>query len=176
MAGGDRWRAGRRSGLLAGMKSTLRQETGCPFPLGGRTPLLAHAMPSGPIAVPRARRAVKAMLTRFALDADRAHDVLLAVSELATNAISHAPGPRELRVYVGSGLLLIEVRDGAGELISFPDTGSATPEAERGRGLALVVTLSAGQCGARELAMGKGVWFAVPVGPGASRPGWDRSD
>lgn len=79
-----------------------------------------------------------------------------------TNAVTHAPGPHELRVYLGRGVLVCEVRDGGRSPLRFP-TQAAPVAAESGRGLLIVAELTGGHCGVRCLPTGKAVWFAVPA-------------
>ncbi|MET0416960.1 MAG: anti-sigma factor RsbA family regulatory protein [Actinoplanes sp.] len=74
--------------------------------------------------------------TRGALPADRADDLLLAVNEVATNAVQYAGGGR-LAVWTEPGLVICQVED-SGRLID-PLAGRVPPEPARthGRGLIL---------------------------------------
>lgn len=93
------------------------------------------------------------------------HDVLLCVTELATNALVHGVPPgRGFRVHLSwgrvDGRLRIEVHDsGDGEVLAVRPPG---PDAEGGRGLLLVSAL-ADAWGVGERSPGKIVWceFAV---------------
>ncbi|GAA2329469.1 ATP-binding protein [Streptomyces caniferus] len=105
----------------------------------------------------------------------RADDVLLCVSELATNALLHGvpPGRRyRLRLSLGEdGLLRVEVHDsGDGEPrvpLSVPCDGG---EGESGRGLLLVSAL-ADAWGVGERVPGKVVWCEFHgCGTGHGRP------
>src|SRR5688572_5836551 len=62
-------------------------------------------------------------------------DVVLAVSELVTNAVEHAGTSFELLTVLDDGCLRVEVSDGSGELPRCADPG---PHAVGGRGLFLV--------------------------------------
>lgn len=77
----------------------------------------------------------------FAADDDHLHDIQLACTELAANAIEHAAAPRSVRVVeVTDDALLVEVVDGS------PDVevtvGSSRIDDTRGRGLLMVATLA----------------------------------
>ncbi|MFJ3666597.1 ATP-binding protein [Streptomyces sp. NPDC090106] len=126
---------------------------------------------------PRDRRSVAAAraLARAAL-ADwgltrRSDDVLLCVSELATNAVLHGVPPgRRFRLGLsvgGEGTLRVEVSDsGAGE----PRGREPGAGDEHGRGL-LLVAGTADRWGVEEQDPGKTVWceFALPDALTASR-------
>jgi anti-sigma regulatory factor (Ser/Thr protein kinase) len=79
------------------------------------------------------------------MTADRASEVMLAVSELAGNTIRHGPGRGRLRIRLADGLLRC--------LVSDDGPGSGTWPVRRGHGLWVVrlladqVTVSAGPGG-----------------------------
>ncbi|MFD6281577.1 ATP-binding protein [Streptomyces sp. NPDC060209] len=107
-------------------------------------------------SVPLVRQFVREALLDWACEADL-DDVLLCVSELATNALVHGVPPgRGFRVQLTWGdVLRIEVHDsGGGEV-----RGGAAPApyAEYGRGLLLVGAL-ADTWGVGERSPGKTVW------------------
>ncbi|PBC85221.1 MULTISPECIES: ATP-binding protein [unclassified Streptomyces] len=114
-------------------------------------------------SVLRAREFARTALTDWGLD-HLADDVLLCVSELATNALLHGVPPgRGYRLCLSldeSGLLRVEVHDsGAGEPrlpVSLPCDGGEG-ECESGRGLLLVSAL-ADAWGIGERVPGKIVW------------------
>ena len=58
------------------------------------------------------RSGLKAHVCRAGLSADRAEDVVLAVHELAANAVHHGAGTGRLRVWRRAGALLCQVEDG----------------------------------------------------------------
>jgi serine/threonine-protein kinase RsbW len=124
-------------------------------------PQLLHARTA---LYPRDRRSVAVArdLTRITF-ADwgltgRSDDVLLCVSELATNALLHGVPPGrcfQLGLTLATdGVLRVEMHDSGPGEIRLPD---ADPEAERGRGLLLVAAL-ADDWGVRERDPGKVVW------------------
>ncbi|WP_405670674.1 ATP-binding protein [Streptomyces sp. NBC_01530] len=124
-------------------------------------PQLLHARTA---LYPRDRRSVAVArdLTRVTF-ADwgltrRSDDVLLCVSELATNALLHGVPPgRCFRLDLSldtAGVLRVEVQDSGPGEIRTPDV---MPESERGRGLLLVAALS-DDWGVRHREPGKVVW------------------
>ncbi|MCX5423893.1 ATP-binding protein [Streptomyces sp. NBC_00078] len=124
-------------------------------------PQLLHARTA---LYPRDRRSVAVArdLTRVTF-ADwgltrRSDDVLLCVSELATNALLHGVPPgRCFRLDLSldtAEVLRVEVQDSGPGEIRTPDV---MPESERGRGLLLVAALS-DDWGVRHREPGKVVW------------------
>lgn len=110
-------------------------------------------------SVPAARRAVWWALTCWGLSEwDRADDVLLCVSELATNALVHGVPPGRgflVRVRHDGGVVRVEVHDSGGgrpRIADREDNGG-----EGGRGLLLVAAL-ADKWGVAERNPGKTVW------------------
>ncbi|GEC04708.1 ATP-binding protein [Streptomyces spinoverrucosus] len=94
---------------------------------------------------------------------ERAEDVSVCVSELATNALLHGVPP-------GRGFLLRVRYDGDVLRVEVHDSGSGVPRVadeadEGGRGLLLVAALS-DKWGVGERELGKVVWceFALPAG------------
>jgi anti-sigma regulatory factor (Ser/Thr protein kinase) len=71
--------------------------------------ILDQAFDSGTLYALRA--AVQAHLGRFSLSEDQVSDVVLAVHELAANAIAHGAGRGRLRMWVTAGLLSCEIAD-----------------------------------------------------------------
>jgi anti-sigma regulatory factor (Ser/Thr protein kinase) len=73
---------------------------------------LALTLPPGPVAVPEARRALRAV--GDLVDPERFDDLVLLVSELVTNSLRHAgladPGTR-LSIEVGVDTIRVEVSD-----------------------------------------------------------------
>ncbi|MCF3132556.1 ATP-binding protein [Streptomyces olivochromogenes] len=95
-------------------------------------------------------------------DWERADDITLCVTELATNALLHGVPP-------GRGFLLRLRYDGDVFRVEVHDSGSGTPRVadeadEGGRGLLLVAAL-ADKWGVGERGLGKAVWceFARPA-------------
>ncbi|MFD8690851.1 ATP-binding protein [Streptomyces sp. NPDC059651] len=110
-------------------------------------------------SIPLVRRFVREALADWACGVDT-EDVLLCVSELATNALVHGVPPgRGFRIHLlwerGGGRLRVEMHDsGDGEV---PAAGHPAPDAEGGRGLLLVSAL-ADAWGVGERSPGKVVW------------------
>lgn len=94
-------------------------------------------------AVPATRREVNDVLRGWGLpEAQDAHDVLLVVSELMTNAVLHAGGALvAVCVELQPDLLRIEVYDG-GDSIPAPAPARVEADRENGRGLLLVHALA----------------------------------
>lgn len=117
-------------------------------------------------SVPAARRFAYDVLDGWGLaGTQRGEDVLLCVSELATNALLHGVPP-------GKHFLLFLRYDGRVLRVEVHDSGPGTPriaadaaEGEGGRGLLLVAALS-DKWGVEERDPGKRVWceFARPAG------------
>ncbi|NJQ02568.1 ATP-binding protein [Streptomyces zingiberis] len=123
--------------------------------------------PRHPRSVGRARAALRAQLSAWGVAGDAADNAELLISELMTNAVRHAQAPpgREIaaRFALTEGRLLLEVSD-AGERLPVPT--QAPPDAENGRGLALVAAL-AHDWGVRPRdGVGKCVWALLDLAPG----------
>ena len=73
-------------------------------------PVLDLAFDSGTLDALRA--GVKAHACQAGLPEDRAEDVVLAVHELAANAVSHGAGAGRLRIWTLAGALHCQVEDG----------------------------------------------------------------
>lgn len=110
-------------------------------------------------SVPLAREFARTVLAEWDLER-RADDVLLCVSELATNALLHGVPPgREYRLHLSlgeGGLLRVEVHDSGDGEPRVPVQDAAAEE-ECGRGLLLVSAL-ADKWGVGERNPGKIVW------------------
>ena len=111
-----------------------------------------------PVSVRLARDLARAALAD--LDAGALGDVLVVVSELATNAVRHARSPFTLRIVRADGEVRVEVEDRstAAPAPRQPDRG-----APGGRGLPLIDAL-ADAWGFEPRAGGKQVWANVRVG------------
>ncbi|MFE7358255.1 ATP-binding protein [Streptomyces sp. NPDC057543] len=107
-------------------------------------------------SVPAAREFVRGAVTDWGFGA-RLDDVLLCVSELATNALVHGVPPGRgyrVRLLLGEGgvSLRVEVHDSGGG-----KPGVQEPDGESGRGLLLVAAV-ADRWGVGERNPGKVVW------------------
>jgi serine/threonine-protein kinase RsbW len=93
-------------------------------------------------SVPAAREFARRALADWGIG-ERADDVLLCVSELATNALLHGVPPgRGFKLYLSldaAGALRVEVHDSGEGQPRIPDTGAGD---ESGRGLLLVEALA----------------------------------
>ena len=83
--------------------------------------------------------------------------VLLATSEVVTNAVEHGAPPIDLRVEAADERVRVEVRD-ASPLPPRARADEAGPSEVRGRGMTIVDRLT-DRWGVEELADGKAVWF-----------------
>lgn len=128
---------------------------------GAPAPVLDQEFDSGNLYALRA--AVQAHVDQAGLSEDRASDVVLAVHELAANAIAHGAGHGRLRLWDLAGALSCEIADGgtAGTTDS-SETVNPWPTVE-GHGLWLVrqvadhLDLNSGPRGTRAV-----VTFALP--------------
>ncbi|MCQ9179296.1 ATP-binding protein [Streptomyces sp. IBSBF 2953] len=117
------------------------------------------AFTSAPAHVRQARRNTRAFLRLWNVNGELAENIVLAVSELATNAVEHGTGDVRLRIQHPDGELRIEVTDDN----PAPATlRLADDEDLSGRGLFLIAVL------AREWGVsddGKTTWcvFRVPA-------------
>jgi anti-sigma regulatory factor (Ser/Thr protein kinase) len=122
---------------------------------------------TGPAAAAEARRQILATIYAWDIPVDVDVAVLLT-SELVTNAIGHETGEFiTLAVTCSFGQLCIEVHDTSR---TFPVLADAAADAEAGRGLMLVASLSA-TWGIYRTPAGKAVYFTLAFEPGP--PGGD---
>lgn len=115
-------------------------------------------------SVPAARAFARQALAEWGVD-ERADDVLLCVTELATNALVHGVPPGRgflLRLECCGGGVRVEVHD-SGEGVPAIPRAEAREPGEGGRGLLLVSEL-ADKWGVGERDPGKVVWFEVWAG------------
>jgi anti-sigma regulatory factor (Ser/Thr protein kinase) len=139
-------------------------------------PVLDQGFDSGTLY--RLRAAVQAHADHAGLSEDRANDVVLAVHELAANAIAHGAGHGRLRLWDLNGSLTCEIAD-SGRPGSTASVDSADPwPVVGGHGLWLVrqiadrLDLRCGPRGTRVV-----ITFALPlraVGPPIDNPGPPR--
>ena len=115
----------------------------------------------GPIAAAQGRAQVRAVIRGWDIPVDPDVAILLT-SELVTNAITHGTGePVTLSVTCSARQLRVEVHDTSREL---PFIAEAPGDAETGRGLMLVASLSA-EWGFYRTPAGKVVHFTLGFGP-----------
>jgi serine phosphatase RsbU (regulator of sigma subunit)/anti-sigma regulatory factor (Ser/Thr protein kinase) len=103
----------------------------------------SQRLPAEPASVRSARLGVRGWLRMHGLVPDRADDLLVAITELVTNAVRSARSAVEVRAWTTPEVVWVEVTDdGAGFDPSIPhDARELDPLAERGRGLFLVAAL-----------------------------------
>lgn len=87
-------------------------------------------------------------------------EAVLVVSELATNALSHARSSYQVRIYHNPSTVRIEVRDGG---TGTPEPQPASATREGGRGLLLVSAMSV-SWGLEQTPQGKVVWAELAHG------------
>ena len=122
---------------------------------GFRVPLA-----TGPAAAGEARRRVRAAIRSWPVPVDLGVALLLT-SELVTNAVRHEAGQAVMLVISCSrGRLRVDVHDTARTL---PAVADVPADAESGRGLLLVETLS-DEWGFYRTAAGKAVYFTLVFG------------
>lgn len=105
-------------------------------------------------------RRVVAEAAGEALDGERLEDLLLATSEVVTNAVEHGAPPVLLRVAPAPERLRVEVQDGSPLPPRARD--EVAPSEIRGRGLAIVERCT-DRWGVEPAADGKAVWFELDL-------------
>ncbi|MFE5550045.1 ATP-binding protein [Streptomyces sp. NPDC056534] len=100
----------------------------------------------GPLAPATARHATRPVLASWGLDEDQIYDTLLVISELVTNAVTHALPPVVLHLHAtadGTGHVQIHVSDGGPQPAPAATSWAATrPDGEHGRGDTIITTLA----------------------------------
>ncbi len=140
----------------------------------GTTGYAMWRLSDGGSAVPQARSLVRGVLIALGMPPASVDDGELMACEITTNALRHASGPYELRLYAFQDAVVCEVLDGSAgslELVRAALAASTRAQsdgrcggpawsvddldaiisdlAEGGRGLPLVGRLCAGRCGVR---------------------------
>ncbi|HWD00992.1 MAG TPA: ATP-binding protein [Amycolatopsis sp.] len=129
---------------------------------GSATPATVRLrLPDDVTAPAIARHAVRAALAELAVAEQSRDDVLLATSELVTNAFEHGERPDRLELRMTEDRLLVCVFD-AGKRV--PELKEPSPAAARSRGLQLVHALSL-DWGYEPCEGGKYVWAVFDVAP-----------
>ncbi|MGC0379786.1 ATP-binding protein [Streptomyces sp. SAI-129] len=100
----------------------------------------------GPLAPATARHAAEPVLEAWGLDEDQIYDTLLVISELVTNAVTHALPPVVLHLHAAadhSGRVQVHVTDGGPQTTATPANWAATrPDDEHGRGDTIITALT----------------------------------
>ncbi|HXT90673.1 MAG TPA: ATP-binding protein [Trebonia sp.] len=151
---------------------------GVPLPMSARQcriPLMAD------LAAPAAARSVVEDAIRTWRVPVNAEEAILLTSELVTNAVTHGTTTAGtfvvLTIACDAAGLRVDVHDGSGDLPVL-NTGlldDAPAEAETGRGLLLVTTLSA-EWGFYRTPAGKAVYFTLEFRPNGSETVIDGFD
>ena len=117
-------------------------------------------LPADVTAPALARHEVRAALLRLGLQERQFDDILLATSELVTNAFEHGERPQRLELECADGRLTMRVHD-TGRML--PELRAPSPAEARSRGLVLVQALSL-EWGFERCPGGKYVWavFQLP--------------
>jgi anti-sigma regulatory factor (Ser/Thr protein kinase) len=118
-------------------------------------------LPADVTAPALARLEIRRTMLGFGLVEKQLDDVLLAASELVTNAFEHGDRPERLELEYAGGLLTLRVHD-TGE--AAPKLRAPAPAEARSRGLVLVQALSV-DWGFARCPGGKFVWavFRIPA-------------
>ena len=116
-------------------------------------------LPADVTAPALARHEVRAMLLRLGLQDRQCDDILLATSELVTNAFEHGERPQRLELEYAVGRLTLRVHD-TGRML--PELRAPSPAEARSRGLVLVQALSL-DWGFERCPGGKYVWAVFPL-------------
>jgi anti-sigma regulatory factor (Ser/Thr protein kinase) len=125
-----------------------------PAPSTCRVRGLGTHLPSTAGSPREARTFVAAALDSWGVSGDRAGDVVLAASELVTNAFEHGSGGIAVRLRLSGRCVLVEVRDSSP---ADPVLRPPAPDSVRGRGLPMIPALSSAW-GHRRAGDGKWVW------------------
>jgi len=123
---------------------------------------LTVLLPDDVTAPARARYEVRSMLLGAGLEEAQLDDVLLATSELVTNAFEHGECPQRLELSYFEGQLTLRVHDSGSRP---PQLRAPSPAEARSRGLVLVEALSE-DWGFEPCPGGKFVWAVFRI-PGA---------
>jgi anti-sigma regulatory factor (Ser/Thr protein kinase) len=99
------------------------------------------ALPFTALHLGAVRRLVAEVGARTDEPAERVADLVLAVSEIASNSVEHGPGGGVLRVWATAEGLTAEVADSGRLDVPFPGLSAPPPDGVRGRGLWLASEL-----------------------------------
>lgn len=139
-------------GALAGLAYVLEL-----VPAAAAQVLLRRELPADPTIARTARRA---LLEALGPDEAAADAAVLALSEVATNALLHGLPPFQLSASVTGATLRVAVHDTGPGAVAIRH---AAADAMSGRGIRTIEALTA-RWGVQPTATGKAVWFEVPVG------------
>jgi anti-sigma regulatory factor (Ser/Thr protein kinase) len=104
------------------------RELTCPVAAGDRA------------AISTLRRLAHAALDLWGITTDQAQDIVVVLSELATNAVLHTDGPARIRLHAHTHQITLDVADTGPNLPDFDTGPDADSEEPHGFGLALVAS------------------------------------
>jgi signal transduction histidine kinase/DNA-binding response OmpR family regulator len=128
-------------------------------PAGNRRHFSSFPVAFEASAVKAARDVMRGILEEWEVAADDTERVLLALSEMVTNAIVHGRPPIEVHVRMASSALIVQVFDAA---TSIPRRARPGVDDEHGRGLVIIERL-AERWGIRPAPSGKAVWASLAI-------------
>ncbi|GAA4618549.1 hypothetical protein GCM10023195_83450 [Actinoallomurus liliacearum] len=86
--------------------------------------------------LPGVRRFTEEHARRYKVDEDLLGDLVIAVNEIATNAVRHGSSHAELHMWTENGRVIAEIHDsGTWTLLADPGGSPPPPEAEGGMGI-----------------------------------------
>ena len=94
-------------------------------------------------AVSALRHLAHSALTAWAITPEQAKDVVVVLSELATNALRHTDGPARIRLRAHADQLILDVTDTSPSLPDFETGPDDDDEQPHGFGLALIAAVLA---------------------------------
>ncbi|WP_051451327.1 ATP-binding protein [Actinospica robiniae] len=95
-------------------------------------------------AVSALRHLAHSTLTAWEITSEQAEDVVVVLSELATNALCHTDGPARIRLRAHADQLILDVADTSLTLPDFITGPDDQDEQPHGFGLALIASVLAG--------------------------------
>jgi anti-sigma regulatory factor (Ser/Thr protein kinase) len=122
-------------------------------------------LPTDETAPRAARRYTQAWAAHHDIPSESVADLLLVVSELATNALLHAVPPFELTLHFRADVISGSVSDKSHDMPRYV----ANPGEKGGRGLTLVDACTT-RWGAAVHDEGKAVWFDIEVATNGGEP------
>ncbi|MFE9139629.1 ATP-binding protein [Streptomyces sp. NPDC007355] len=99
----------------------------------------------GPLAPATARHAAQPVLEAWGLDEEQVYDLLVVISELVTNAVTHALPPVVLHLHAtadDTGRVRVHVSDGGPQATAAAGWDATRPDDEHGRGATIVTALA----------------------------------
>ncbi|MFE5546114.1 ATP-binding protein [Streptomyces sp. NPDC056534] len=124
--------------------SPARQQRPAPQAAPAGEHVFGLPLEHGPLAPATARHAAQPILEAWGLDEDQIYDLLLVISELVTNAVTHALPPVVLYLHAtadDTGRVRVHVSDG-GPQTAPAGWAASRPDDEHGRGSTIVTALA----------------------------------